>query len=198
VGNLTPVTTHRRLDLGVGVVLGVIALAVFVVFGVLLPELTEDEVVELPDALPGGWIAADLAPAVDADDASAADRERATDYINDVYADVYTEPVTVRAYTDKELSSFAVVTVFTSDGGAFGPPYGVIDPRVRGLERAPVELVRRGDVMCMATYPEDAEVPTSVGCQLPVGGHTIQVYSNLPSLDDTVDLVHEVADSVGG
>jgi hypothetical protein len=207
VGNLTPVTTQRRLDLGVGVVLGAIGLAVFVVFGVLLPELTEDDAVELPDALPGGWVAADIAPNTTEGGSDTDAREQATEYVRKVYADVYDDPVAFRAYTDADLSTFVVVTVFTSDGGAFGPPNGVADPEQLGLKRAPTELVRHDDVLCVANYQplsedaedtDDADVPLGVSCQFPTGGLTIQLATNGLSVDDTVDLVHQVADAVGG
>ncbi len=206
MGNLTPVTTTRRLGLAAGVPIGVAFLGLLVFFAVLLPRLSEDDAVALPDALPGGWIAADLAPAVDADDADAAARERFTDYVREVYTEVYDEPVAFRAYTVKDLSAFIVITVFTSEGGAFGPPNGVADPEALELKRAPIQLVRRGDVVCMANYravaegeedTEGSEVPTSVGCQLPVGGHTIQVSSNGNiSLDATIKLAHDVADRI--
>jgi hypothetical protein len=205
VGNLTPVTTNRRRDLAVGVVLGAIGLGLFVGFGVLLPQLTEDDdAVELPDSLPGGWLAADI-PAPN-DGASGTDaREQATEYVRKVYAGVYDEPVAFRAYTDADVSTFVVVTVFTSDGGAFGPPNGVADPEQLSLKRATTELVRRGDVLCVANYPpvaedaddtDDSATPLGVSCQLPTNGHTIQLATNGLSLDETVELVHEVADRI--
>jgi hypothetical protein len=208
VGNLTPVRTNRRLDLAVGVGLGAIGLGLLAVFGVLLPQLTEDDAVKLPDALPGGWVAADIATVPSTNEGSTTDtgaREQATEYVRRVYADVYDDPVAFRAYIDADLTTFVVVTVFTSDGGAFGPPNGVADPDQLGLKRATTELVRRGDVLCVANYrpvAEDAEdaddstTPVGISCQLPTGGHTIQLATNGLSLDDTVELVHEVADSI--
>jgi hypothetical protein len=210
VGNLTPVTNaqrNRRLGLGVGVILGVIGLALLVVFGVLLPELTDEEAVELPDALPGGWVAADVAASGTGDDrGSGIDaRERATEYVRAVYADACDEPVAFRDYADADLSTFVVVTVFTSDGGAFGPPNGVADPEQLGLKGATTELVRRGDVLCIANHQPVAEgaddtqesaTPLGVTCQLPTEGRTIQLATNGLSLDDTIDLVHEVADRI--
>ena len=211
MGNLTLVTTNRRLGLAVGVGLGAVGLALMFVFAVVLPEVTEPDEVELPDSLPGGWVAADVAAIptdlVDEGDAAefAESRERATEFVREVYAEVYDEPVAFRAYTDKDLSQFVVVTVFTSDGGAFGPPNGVADPEVLQLQRATTELVRHGDVVCVANYQpvaqgeeadEDADTPLGVSCQLPSEGRTIQLTTNGLSVDETVQLVHDVEDAM--
>ena len=210
MGNLTSVRTNRRLGLAAGALLGILGLALFVVFAVALPKLTEPDDAELPDSLPGGWVAVDIATApggsTDTSDSTSTDSQReATEYVHKIYAEVYDEPVAFRAYTDKDFSTFVVVTVFTSDGGAFGPANGLGDPEVLELKRASTELVRRGEVVCVANYQpvsvdeddtEDSDLPLGVSCQLPSDGHTIQLATNGLSLDDTVDLVREVADSI--
>ena len=210
MGNLTLVRTNRRLGLAVGALLGVLGLATVVVFAVGLPEITEPDDAELPDSLPGGWVAVDIATpadgATDTEGSASADSQRkATEYVREVYDEVYDEPVAFRAYTDDDFSKFVVVTVFTSDGGAFGPPNGVADPEALELQRATTELVRRGDVVCVANYQpvgldeedtEDSDVPLGVSCQLPTEGRTVQLATNGLDLDDTVELVHEVADRI--
>jgi hypothetical protein len=212
VGNLTLVTTTRRLGLAAGVPVGIGVLAALVLFVVALPQLTEDGEVELPDSLPGGWVAVDLATLPGEDEAGSADPEaitegrlEATEYVRRVYADIYDDPVAFRAYTDAEFSTFVVVTVFTSDGGAFGPPNGIADPEALELKRPTTELVRDGDVVCVVNFApiregevdtDDSGVPLGVSCQLPTAGHTIQLASNGVSLDDTVQLVHDVADRI--
>jgi hypothetical protein len=212
VGNLTPVRSNRRLGLGAGALLGVLGLAGVFVFAVALPEITDPDAAELPDSLPGGWVAVDVAtpPGGGTDgagSASADSQRKATEYVRRIYDDVYDEPVAFRAYTDKDFSNFVIVTVFTADGGAFGPPNGLADPDVIELKRATTELVRRGDVVCIANYQpvgldedetEDSAFPLGVSCQLPTDGHTIQLASNGLDLDDTVDLVHVVAESLAG
>jgi hypothetical protein len=202
------VTSPRRLGLGLGAGLGVVGLAVLLVFAVAVPHLTSADEVELPDSLPGGWVGADIAAVPDLGsgaEAFKASRERATAYVREVYAEVYDDPVAFRAYTDKELSRFVVVTVFTSDGGAFGPPSGLADPEALKLERATTELVRDGDVVCVANYQPvaegedggaDADTPLGVSCQLPTEGHTIQLATSGMSVDDTVQLVHDVASAI--
>ena len=131
-----------------------------------------------------------------------ADRERAVQYVEDVYAKVYDEPVAFRAYADKTLQDFLVVTVFTGEGGAFGPPSGLADPQAQGLERATTELVREDDAVCVASYQavpqgQDASAPPlAVTCQLAADGHTVQLTSNGHSVDDTVALTHDVAERV--
>ena len=67
------------------------------------------------------------------------------------------------------------------------------------------ELVRRGDVICIANYQpvaknaddtDESTVPIGVSCQLPADGRTIQLATNGLSLDDTVQLVHDVEDAI--
>ncbi len=202
--------TNRRLGLAVGALLGVLGLGLVFVFAVGLPKLTEPDDPELPDSLPGGWVAVDIATppdgSADSEGSASTDSQRkATEYVREVYDDVYDEPVAFRAYTDKDYSRFVVVTVFTSDGGAFAPPNGVADPEALELQRATTELVRRGDVVCVASYQavgldedetEGSDLPLGVNCQLPTGGRTIQLATNGLDLDATVDLVHEVADRI--
>jgi hypothetical protein len=204
VGNLTLVTSYRRLGLAAGVLLGVILLGLLAAFAVLLPEATGADEVELPDALPGGWVAADLAPPADSDVDTEAIKG-VTDYIRGVYAGVYDDPVAFRAYTDSDLSTFAVVTVFTSGGGAFGPPNGMADPEAAGVEHAATELVRPDeDVVCVVSYEpvpsgegtEGSQTPLGVSCQLPSGEHTIQLATSGLGVDETVELVHDVEDAI--
>ncbi len=210
MGNLTPVTTNRRLGLTAGALLGLLGLGAVVLFAVALPKMAEPDAAELPDTLTGGWVAVDVATppggaTEGAGSASAESQREATDYVRDIYEEMYDEPLAFRAYTDTDFSSFAVVTVFTSDGGAFGPPNGVGDPEELELRRATTELVRDGDVVCIANYravsveedePEDADEPLGVSCQLPTDGHTIQLATNGLGVDETVDLVHTVEDAI--
>ena len=172
-------------------------------FAIFLPEGEGDagEAVALPDALAGGWTAVDLPSAADdadTDGQQLESRRAAVDYVNEVYADVYDEPVAFRVYSDEELAKFAIVTVYTGDGGAFGPPNGLADPESQQLARASTELVRADDAVCVANYqpvPEGQDAsaaPLSVTCQLPAEGHTIQVATNELSVDDTAALAHDV------
>ncbi|QIG45613.1 hypothetical protein G5V58_25295 [Nocardioides anomalus] len=198
-------TPLRRLGLPLGLVLGVVGLAVVVAFGVLLPEASgsDSDAVDLPDTLPGGWTAVDRPTGLDGDDADRqADRERAVRYVEDVYAEVYDAPVAFRAYADQDLQDFLVVTVFTGEGGAFGPPSGLADPDAQGLERATTELVREDDTVCIVNQqavPQGQDAsgpPLAVTCQLAADGHTVQLTSNGHSVDDTVALTHDVAEKI--
>jgi hypothetical protein len=200
------VTTNRRLGLLAGTLLGIVGLTLFVVFSVVLPKLTEPDDAELPDSLPGGWKALDVATPPSGDAGRNQDlQEERFDYVRQIYADVYDEPVAFRSYTDRDFSTFVSVTLFASDGGAFGPPTGVADPEVLGLKRATTELVRKDDVVCIVSYQavsvdeddtEDSAAPLGAACQLPTDGQTIQLATNGLSLDDTVELVHKVEDSI--
>lgn len=208
-------TSLRRLGLPTGLALGAAGLAAVAAFAVLLPEAQGEDsassassgaAVELPDTLPGEWTAVDLASAADGADGAGAEqlasRKAAVDYVNDVYADVYDEPVAFRVYSDQELAQFVIVTVFSGEGGAFGPPNGLADPEAQQLARASTELVRVDDAVCVANYEpvpagQDAEgAPLAVTCQLPADGHTVQVATNEQSVDDTVALAHDVADGL--
>lgn len=190
----------------IGLVLGVVLLAVLFVFAVLLPRAAGGShggsVAALPDTLPGGWTALEtLDPPEGAGDDFAEQQQSAVDFVGQALDDVYDEDTAFRAYTTEDFSSFVTVTVFAAPGGAFGPPNGVADPETLQLDKAPVELVREGDAVCVVNnqtgqpgQPSDpAALPLGVSCQLSEGGQTFQIGSQQLSVDETVELLEAVA-----
>lgn len=196
MGNLTMVTPFRRLGLATGVLLGAIVLALLLVLAVFLPKAEGSEAVSLPDELPGGYSALDSDRTLP-DDAQLPENYLASQgalirSINSDYDDTYDEPVTFRAYADDDLTSFAIVTVFTGEGSAFGPNFGTSDG---------VRLSHSGDVVCYSTFAqtETGELstdPDTVTCQLPHLGHTVQTATSGVSVDDSVKLTEDVADAI--
>jgi hypothetical protein len=197
VGNLTGVTSLRRSGLAVGLPLGLVFLALVLVLGVFLPKAEGSESVELPDALPGGYTALDD-PSRPVPDGVQGDLAKTQAQIvkttEGQYDDAYGTPVAFRIYSDDSLQVGIGVTVFAGDGGAFGPEFG-------SLQGASVS--KEGDAVCTTlasqagmTQSGQAATPSQVTCQLPDHEHTIQVSAQGLSLDDTVKLTHEVADSI--
>lgn len=184
-------------------------------FAIGLPKLSKGQEsaqaanVTLPDALPGGWKALELVAAPDGSDSAAYQEQqrKAVDFVNRTLNSVYDRPAAFQAYLSPTFDNLVTVTLFDSTGGAFAPANGVADATLFGLERAPVELTRVGDAVCIANYqsaapaPGAAATPTdgkplSVSCQAPAGEETAQIGSQGMSVDDTVTLLHDVAATV--
>lgn len=180
-------------------------LAVIVAFAVLLPRLGEGShaAAELPDTLPGGWTSLeDLDVPEGAPDDFLEQQAAAVDYVRDTLAEVYDDGTAFRAYATEDRASFATLTVFESTGGAFTAPDGILsDPEALGLDKAPVELVREGDALCVVNnqtgqsgQPSDPEAPPlSVNCQLTAGGQTYQIGTQQLSVAEAVELLEAAA-----
>lgn len=177
-----------------------------VAFAVLLPRAAGGShggsVAELPDTLPGGWIALEeAAPPEGAAEDFAEQRQAAIDFVGQTLDDVYDVGTAFRAYATEDLSNVITVMAFAAPGGAFGPANGVSDPEPQGLDKAPIELVREGDAVCVVTnqpgqpgQPSDpAAMPLAVSCQLSEGGQTYQIGSQQLSVEETVELLEAVA-----
>lgn len=176
-------------------------LGLVVVFAVALPKIESDESISLPATLPGGWTSVELVGSASDDpqqpEGYADQQQQALDYVRDGLDDVYDVPTTFRAYTTQEQDAFLTVSVIGAPGGAFTPD-GFADPELVGLERAPVELIRDGDAVCVVNWQSASpdEPPLHVSCQLSQDGRTIQVGVSTVSVEDAVDLIHDVADSL--
>lgn len=206
---MTSSTSRTRLLAILG---GVVALVLLAGFAIGLPRVVGEPAgptLDLPDRLPGGWTALELAAGGDQagatrDEEYAAQQAQAVAYVNEVLGGVYEQGSTAfRAYVDESLDNLVTVTVFDAPGGAFAPPNGVADPALFGLDRAPVELTREGDAVCISNYQSAAQsgqapqgdpgVPLSVSCQSPRGEQTVQVGSQDMAVADTVALLDQVA-----
>lgn len=195
---------NRRVVLP-GVVLGVLLLALAAVFAILLPKVNgESGDISLPDTLPGGYTATDLAKAyqgaegatdANVEQASATERSART-YGNKQLEDSGATAET-RTYVNKDLSSPIVVQVFRAEGGAFAP-FQFADPKTTQAGQQVQRLVRKGDVVCIENGSADGNGGVQaayVECQKSEGDTTIQVTSPL-SLDKAVKVVDDVFDEV--
>ena len=170
------------------------------------PRPPRTTTVELPDALPGGWVAADLGrPRPTTMTPTPRIASGATDYVRDVYAEVYDEPVAFRAYTDEDLVDVRRGHRLQRPTAARSArPTGSPTPRLLGLKRAPTELVRRGDVVCVANYqpvaegqddPEGSDVPARRRLPAPHrGAHHPGGHQRASASTPPCELVHEVED----
>lgn len=199
-----PPVSNRRVVLP-GVILGVLVLALAAVFAIVLPKVSgESDEISLPDHLPGGYTATDLAAAYkDApgatDDkvqqASASERNTRA-YGDKMIKDAGMVGVT-RNYVNKDLSSPLVVQVFRASGGAFAP-FQFSDPKSSETGQSTQTLVRKGDVVCIENGSADGQggIQTQyVECQKSKGDLTVQVTSTLSTAKAAV-LVDDVFDEV--
>ena len=186
-----------------GIGLGAVVLALLAALAIGLPKALGDTgLPSLPDKLPGGWVAGDTLT----EDEVPAGAENVLaqldqlDYIDQVYGEVYDTTPEFRVYTDATLQRYAAVTVYAGEGGAFGPGQGVFEGSTIGLAQDPVQVERRGETLCVLTYPAapagqpstEANLPTSVNCQAPAGGNTVAVNVSGVDVDDAFGLVDDV------
>lgn len=190
-----------------GLVGGLVVLALLVVFAVLLPQATGGPE-SLPDTLPGGLTAVD-----DVDDVPEAERAQAEDFaerqrgINDSGAEELEElfgaPAKVRSYYDQENDRQVTVTVVDTEAGPFlpnGPPF---DASYLDLERNVSELVKSGDGVCALYYQEavpegqeitpDQEEPQAIQCQVGANGATYQLYGRGLDAEEAVEILDGLA-----
>ncbi len=150
--------------------------------------------IELPETLPGGFVAldSDQIPAAlssrlpDAGTITSGLKRTAGDL-----ADLFGAPAQIRAYVNPTTQTFATVTVLDDDPGLFvpeGPPADPADTRPKTYD-----LVRVGDAVC-AQYlgqPTDAQgqpvagdpVPRRAHCQVGTRGRTVDVDVDLNGSD---------------
>lgn len=210
LGNVSGVQNTPAAQRVVGLGLGAVVLGLLIVLAVALPKAQGDAgttPAELPATLPGGWTATDELDVADLPAEAGIDEEAIQrqadlrDYAEEVYAGVYDDAPSFRSYTDKTLQKYALVTVFAGESHAFLPDAPPIDAEVAGAERSGTDLVREGDALCSASYQlvqagQDAGEPTSVTCQLPTAGRTIQLEAQGVSVDDSFTLLDEIAAAI--
>jgi len=195
--------SNRRVVLP-GVILGVLVLALAAVFAIVLPKVSgESDELSLPDRLPGGYTATDLAEAYkDAPGATddkvqqASASERSTRSYGDKMLEKAGVVGVTRNYVNKDLSSPLVVQAFRAEGGAFAP-FQFSDPKTSQAGEIQT-LVRRDDVLCIQNGSSDGQGGVQaayIECQKSEHGVTVQVTSTL-ELKKAVDLVNDVFDEV--
>ncbi|GAB6985236.1 hypothetical protein [Nocardioides pyridinolyticus] len=189
----------------VGVVVGVILLGLMAAFAIGLPKTADAEEAEpqvelsLPDTLPGGYTAADLADSfADGELAEQADQiaeqqAESTEYGNEVLPEVLGHPAVTRSYVI-DGSKAVFVQVFAAEGGALAPN-SLTDPSTTdgggGLTMENVD-----GAACVLGYgqSEDGSLgdPTSTQCQLSEGGLTVQTQSNQVGAEALAELSREI------
>ena len=193
----------------VGIVLGLLALGVMVAFSVVLPkasggeEAAEAVELALPDALPGGYVAADDAASfadselADRADEIAEQQGASTEYGNEVLPDVLDTAAVTRSYVVNGTDA-VFVQVIEADGGAFAPT-SLTDPATTGGAGG-ITMENIDDGVCILTYGSlqagqpAGEEPVSNQCQLTLDGVTVQLSSDQVSAEDLVALAHDVLD----
>lgn len=191
----------------VGILVGLVLLGLMVAFTIGLPEATGDDeaeaavVLSLPDTLPGGYAAADLATSFEEGelaeqaDAIAQQQEDSTAYGNEVLPDVLDTAAVTRSYVVNGTQA-VFVQVFDAEGGAFSPS-SLTDPE--GTDGAGGITMRNvGDGVCILSVGQAqpgqsaADVSTSSECQVSRDGLTVQLSADEVSAEDLVDLADEI------
>ncbi|MDF1606118.1 hypothetical protein [Nocardioides sp. YIM 152315] len=199
-------TSASRTSTWVGILLGVVLLGLVAAFAIALPKAHGEESdgggaieLELPDTLPGGYIASDDPAAFEggelADQADAiVEQEQANaDHGNQVLPEVLGRSAVTRTYV-ADGSQAVFVQVFQSEGGAFAPN-NVPDPENTGGQAA-TEMTNVGDGACILTYGQGstgaAPEPVFSQCQVTSGELTAQVGSGAISAEELVDVADQL------
>lgn len=189
-----------------GILVGVIALALAVALGVLLPKAngsTGD--LSLPDTLPGGYVAADLRTAYEGlssttDEQKAAyatQQVNAKNFAAKSYDEVGVSGV-ARNYLTKDGQGFVAVQLIRAEGGVLSP-YLFADPATAEPGSSVDRLLKAGDATCIETGAADGAgsvQQSMIRCQIAEHGLTLQVTTQAPlaSVEKIIDDIwHKVA-----
>jgi hypothetical protein len=205
---VTTSTASIRTSTWRGIAVGLVLLGLLAAFAIGLPKAAGDDAeqaeqveLSLPDTLPGGYAAADLADSfgdgelAEQAEAIAEQQAASAEYGNEVLPDALGHPAVTRSYVVDE-SEAVFVQVFQSEGGALAPN-ALTDPATTdGAGGVTMEDV--GGAACILTYGqsegEELGDPTSSQCQLSRDGLTVQVQSNQVPAEDLVELADAVLD----
>ncbi|WP_017933141.1 hypothetical protein [Nocardioides sp. Iso805N] len=187
-----------------GIAIGAVALALVVVFAVLLPKAQGDEAdtsrIDMPSSLPGGYVAADNASAwkgnanVAGNEAQVAAEVKA----EIKYGDAALQKTTGGGFGNriyiKGSSEIFFVQVFRAAGGAFSPGE-ISDPSKLQQGSSVQQLVKVGNSTCIVdgtTATAGQVTPSQTQCQRSEGNVTVQVMAPSVAASD----VAKVADLV--
>lgn len=197
--------TAGRTSTWVGIAVGAVLLGLMAAFAIGLPKAVgesdpEPVVLSLPDSLPGGFAAADLAESfadgelAEQAEAIAEQQAASTEYGNEVLPDALGHPAVTRSYV-VDGSKAVFVQVFAADGGALAPS-SLTDPASTDGAGG-VTMERIDGAACIVTYGqsegEGLGDPMSSQCQLSRDGLTVQVQGE-SSAEDLVALAGAVLD----
>lgn len=201
-------TSSSRTSTVVGIVLGLLILGAMAAFAIGLPKAHGEEqddarVLELPDTLPGGYVASDDPAAFDegelaeqADEIADGERE-SRDLGNDVLPEVLGTSAATRTYV-VDGSQPLFVQVFESEGGAFAPPSLPVPAEDGSVS---TEMTTVGDGACILTYGQPTgdgsePEPVSSRCQVTHDGLTVQVESGAVDAEELVDVADALLDDL--
>lgn len=205
--------TDQKGALALGVLLGAVLLGLVAAFAIVLPRVvdgeepaTSAEQLALPDTLPHGLAAEDLAdPGADDQAREFADRvEEVQDSAAEGLEELYDVPAAVRGYASDDGGLQATVTVVGMEPGLFDPHGPPIDPAVLGLERSVYELERVDGAVCDVFWQgvvaqgepvDESAVPASVQCQLGADGRTYEFLGSGLTAEQAVDALRAAADA---
>lgn len=186
-----------------GIAIGAVALALVVVFAVLLPKASGDEAgtrIKLPNSLPGGYIAADRTEAWKGNaNVSGHESELVAQVKAEInYGNSALEKTTGGGFGNriyiKGSSAIFFVQVFRAAGGAFSPGE-ISDPSKLQQGSSVQQLLKVGKSTCIidgTTSTGSQVTPSQTQCQLSEGELTVQVTAPSVAASD----VAKVADLV--
>ncbi len=186
-----------------GLVLGAILLGLLVVLAVVLPKVTAEDAIELPETLPGGFTAVDV-PREGAEQTGAGDPELQGELFGasaEQLETLFGAPAAVRMYADEAGAQQLRVVAVEQTPGPFlpdGPPY---DAALVGAERLSSELVEVDGAVCNVLWaqavPEGQEIPEGdpvfVRCQLTDTDDTWQVEAEGVPAEKAVSILQDLA-----
>jgi len=199
-------TSTRRNSHVVAILAGLVLLGLVAAFAIGLPKATGDEGavssgsstpdhITMPDSIPGGYQAADVATSFAGGQLAgqakqiAAQQQAATAYANKVLPKALGAPAASRSYV-LDGTQAVFVQVFTSDGGAFAPS-SLSDPAAsNGGGGRTMEAV--GDGVCILTYGQSQSggaaptTPSDSQCQVSRNGLTAQIEAGTVAPEDLV------------
>ncbi|MEO9324394.1 hypothetical protein ABFT23_12945 [Nocardioides sp. C4-1] len=210
---------NPRLPL-VSAALGLVLLGGVVGFAVVLPDLVDEPQatsaesgasdlgpIELPDELPGGFVAVDLGTLPEEVTGAGFDVQDVVtqqDSIDEGLEKTFGVPGKIRYYAAEDGSSGASITALDKAPGLFLVNAVPVDPAVVGLERLPSELVNVDGAVCEVAWgqpvaegqPVDpTQTPGAVRCQIGEGERTYEVTGQGITLDATVAIAKSLVSS---
>lgn len=188
-----------------GLLVGLVLLAVIVAFAVLLPRAGETSSGALPDTLPGGLTATDVVDETLGDPAEA--QEFATVQADLVASaevrlqELYDVPAHVRTYRDPERGVQVTVLVVEQAAGPFVPDGPPVDPSLLGYARNLTDLVTVGDGTCSLIWQQPVAAgepitvpdPQAVKCQVGGAESTYQLIGVGITAEEAVEILDGLA-----
>jgi hypothetical protein len=205
---VSTITSSSRTPTVVGIVVGAVLLGLMAAFAIGLPKVVDAEEAQpdleltLPDTLPGGYSAADVAASFEGGELAAQaegiaeQQASSTEYGNEVLPEALGHPAVTRSYV-LDGSRAVFVQLIQAEGGALAPN-SLTDPESTGGAGG-LTMENVDGAACILSYGQSQGAglgdPTSTQCQLSEGGLTAQVQSTQVNAEDLVELARAVLES---